>query len=49
MAPFQYYFSAPIVIGFVLVGHSLVAYSGVIAIVLKSMQNGLPIDQNVKK
>lgn len=49
MAPFQYYFAAPIVIGFVLVGQSLVAYLGVIAIVLKSMHNGLPVDQNVKK
>lgn len=49
MAPLQYYFAASIVIGFVLVGQSLVAYSGVIAIVLKSMHNGLPIDQNVKK
>lgn len=49
MAPFQHYFAAPIVIGFVLVGQSLVAYLGVIAIVLKRMHNGLPIDQNVKK
>lgn len=49
MAPFQYDFAAPIVIGFVSVGQSLVAYLGVIAIVLKSMHNGLPIDQNVKK
>lgn len=49
MAPFQYDFAAPIVIGFVLVGQSLVAYLGVIAIVLKSMHNGLPVDQNVKK
>lgn len=46
MAPFQYDFAAPIVIGFV---QSLVAYLGVIAIVLKSMHNGLPVGQNVKK
>lgn len=49
MAPFQYDFAASIVIGFVSVGQSLVAYLGVIAIVLKSMHNGLPIDQDVKK
>lgn len=48
MAPLQYYFASPVVIGFVLVCQSLVTYSRVIAIALKRMYNGLPIDQNVK-
>lgn len=48
MAPLQSLFIYPAVMGFILVGHSFVTYSGVMAIALKNIYNGLLIDQNVR-